>query len=127
SYYFNADYARAYKHYNRLFTEYDTIDFASELYFRYAQTLQHMELDNEAKNYFDLFVDKVGKETQIAKLRLNEAALKKQIQENSGRYENVEGSSINTPFSDYGSFVYNNTLYFTSNKEKRGFSKKIHT
>jgi len=127
AYYFNANYAGAYKHYERLFTQYANEDLASEYYYRYAQTLQHMGMEAEAKTYYDAFTQKVGSESQIAKVRLNEAALKKQIRENSGRYDKVNNLPINTPFADYGSFVHDNKLYFTSARDTGSLSKKVHT
>ena len=127
AYYFNANYAGAYKHYERLFTQYGNEDLASEYYYRYAQTLQHMGMEAEAKTYYDAFTQKVGSESRIAKVRLNEAALKKQIRENSGRYRNVENLPINTQFADYGSFVHDNKLYFTSARDTGSLSKKVHT
>lgn len=127
AYYFNANYASAYKHYERLFTQYENEDLESEYYYRYAQTLQHMGMEAEAKAYYDAFTQKVGSESQIAKVRLNEVALKKQIRENSGRYDKVINLPINTPFADYGSFVHDNKLYFTSARDTGSLSKKVHT
>ena len=127
AYYFNANYANAYKHYNRLFTEYADQEIATEYYYRYAQTLEHMGYGDKAKMYYDQFSNKVGNESQIAKIRANEIDLKKQIQENSGRYDRLHNLDINTMFSDYGSYVQNNTLYFTSARDTGNLSKKVHT
>lgn len=127
TYYFNARYAEANPFYERLFTEFGTEDIAPEFYYRYAQTLQHTGKTAEAKNYYNQFVEKVGSNTQIAAVRKNEAALQKQITENSGRYRNVENLPINTQFADFGSYVHNKQLYFTSARDTGSFSKKIHT
>jgi len=127
TYYFNARYAEAQPFYERLFTEFGTEDIASELYYRYAQTLQHTGKTAEAKRYYDQFVSKTGSQTQIAAVRKNENELQKQITENSGRYRNVENLAINTQFADFGSHVHNEKLYFTSARDTGSFSKKIHT
>ncbi len=127
TYYFNARYAEAQPYYERLFTEFATEEIASEFYYRYAQTLQHSGRTSEAKNYYDQFVAKTGSQTQIAAVRKNEAELQKQIIENSGRYSNVENLPINTQFADYGSYIHNQQLYFTSARDTGSFSKKIHT
>lgn len=137
TYYFNARYAEAQPYYERLFTEIEPeetetgeiipVEIASEYYYRYAQTLQHTGRNTEAKTYYDAFVNKTGTQTQIAQIRKNETELQKQIQENSGRYRNVENLSINTQFADYGSFVYDEQLYFTSARDTGGFSKRVHT
>src|SRR5690606_10005189 len=100
---------------------------APEYYYRYAQTLQNMGYDTEAKSYYDQFVNKVGNQTQISKIRANETDLQKQIQENSGRYDKLTNLSINTQFADYGGFVHDGNLYFTSARDTGSFAKKIHT
>lgn len=127
TYYFNGRYAEANSHYERLFAEFDNEEIATEYYYRYGQTLQHTGNETEAKRYYDLFVSKAGSQTQIAQLRKDEAALKKQIQENSGRYDKVLNLPINTPYADYGSYVHNNELYFTSARDTGNLSKKVHT
>ena len=127
AYYFNARYAEAEKHYERLFTEYASEAPASEYYYRYAQTLQHVGKESEAKSYYDQFVSKAGSNTQIAQIRKNEAELKKQIQANSGRYDQVNNLAINTQFADYGSYVHNNQLYFTSARDTGSLAKREHT
>lgn len=127
AYYFNARYAEAEKHYEHLFTEYASEAPASEYYYRYAQTLQHTGKEAEAKSYYDQFVSKVGSNTQIAQIRKNEAELKKQIENNSGRYDNLTNLPINTQFADYGSYVHNNQLYFTSARDTGSLHKREHT
>lgn len=127
AYYFNARYAEAEKHYERLFSEYGNEAPASEYYYRYAQTLQHTGKEAESKSYYDQFVSKAGSNTQIAQIRKNEAELKKQILANSGRYDEVNNLAINTQFADYGSYVYNGQLYFTSARDTGSFSKREHT
>ena len=127
AYYFNARYQEANKHYEQLFTEYANEEIATEYYYRYGQTLQHTGNETEAQRYYDLFVSKAGSHTQITQFRKDEAALKKQIQENSGRYDKVANLEINTPYADYGSYVHNNALYFTSARDTGNLSKKVHT
>ena len=142
TYYFNARYAEAQPYYERLFTEIEPqqivdeetgetttipVEIASEYYYRYAQTLQHVGRSAEAKKYYDLFVSKVGNDTQIAQFRKNEAELQEQITANSGRYSNIANLPVNTPYADYGSFVRNNELYFTSARDTGSLAKKVHT
>ena len=127
AYYFNGRYAEANAQYERLFTEYGNEEIATEYYYRYAQTLQHTGNDVDAKGYYDEFVSKAGSQTQIAQFRKNESELKEQIKQNSGRYNNLQNLEINTPYSDYGSYVHNNQLYFTSARDTGSLSKKVHT
>ncbi|MBA5793277.1 OmpA family protein [Flavobacterium sp. xlx-214] len=126
AYYFNARYAEAQPHYEQLINEFGS-NLAPEYYYRYAQTLQNVGRDAEAKSYYKQFVDKVGSETQIGQIRKNEAALEAQIQANSGRYDQLSNLAINTPMADYGSYVHNNQLYFTSARDTGSLSKKEHT
>ncbi|UUV22369.1 OmpA family protein [Paenimyroides aestuarii] len=127
AYYFNARYGEAQKHYERLFKEFGSENIGSEYYYRYAQTLQHVGKESESKRYYDQFVNKAGSHTQRSKIRQNEAALKKQIQVNSGRYDQIKNLEINTPYSDYGSYVHNNQLYFTSARDTGSLHKREHT
>lgn len=127
AYYFNGRYAEANQHYERLFTEYEGEEIAMEYYYRYAQTLEHTGNDAESKRYYDQFVNKAGNQTQIAQFRKNESELRAQIKENSGRYQNLSNLEINTPYADYGSYVYNNELYFTSARDTGSLAKKVHT
>ena len=124
--YFNARYAQAQKQYERLFTDYANEDIAPEYYYRYAQTLQNIGDEAQAQSYYNQFIAKVGK-SQIGEIRKNEAELKAQIQANSGRYSQVANLAINTPFADYGSYVHNNNLYFTSARDTGSLSKRVHT
>jgi len=80
----------------------------------------------EAKNYYNQFVAK-AENSQIAKIRKSEKDLEKQIQANSGRYDQLKNLFINTPFADYGSYVHNNELYFTSARDTGSVSRKRHT
>lgn len=127
SFYFNARYAEAEKHYEKLFANFSQENIAVEYYYRYAQTLQNVGNEAEAKQYYDQFTSSVGTESQIAKIRLNEADLQKQIQVNSGRYNRLVNLPINTPFADYGAFVHGENLYFTSARDTGSLSKKVHT
>ena len=127
AYYFNGRYAEDNGHYERLFEEYGAEELEMEYYYRYAQTLQNTGNETEAKRYFDLFVSKAGNQTQIAQFRKNETELRQQIEENSGRYDNLANLDINSPYADYGSYVYNNELYFTSARDTGNLAKKVHT
>src|SRR5690606_30051574 len=83
--------------------------------------------ETEAKKYYDLFVERTGAETQIAKNRKDEAYLQQQIIENSGRTDSIINLAINTPYADYGAFVYDDTFYYTSAKDTGNFAIKRHT
>jgi outer membrane protein OmpA-like peptidoglycan-associated protein len=48
-----------------------------------------------------------------------------QIKDNSGRY-NIEDAGINSKYSDYGAFVYNNKIYFASARDTGNFTQRKH-
>lgn len=127
AYYFNARYSEAQNYYEKMFTEYELSGIPVEYFYRYAHTLQNVGNKVEAKRYYDQFVSKVGEQTQITKFRKNESALQKQIQLNSGRYNDIINLAINTPYADYGSFVKDETFYYTSARDTGNFAKKRHT
>ena len=127
AYYFNARYSEAQPYYQKLFSEYDLSNVSAEYFYRYAHTLQNTGNESEAKKYYNLFVEKAGADTQIAKIRQNEEALSKQIKENSGRTDSIINLAINTPYADYGAFVHDNTFYYTSAKDTGNFAIKRHT
>lgn len=127
TYYFNGRYAEAYPYYEQLFSNYVSAGLADEYYYRYAQTLQHVGNQSEAKRYYNMFAQKVGNQSQIAQIRQNESDLQAQIEANSGRYNALVNLPINTPWADYGSYVHDNQLYFTSARDTGSLAKKVHT
>ena len=126
AYYFNARYAEAERYYQKLFTEYESANIPVEYFYRYANTLQNVGNETEAKRYYNQFVEKVGAQTQIAQFRQDEAELRQQIQLNSGRYGNITNLAINTPYADYGTFVKDETFFYTSARDTGNFAKKRH-
>lgn len=126
AYFFNANYSQAQKFYQKLFSEYETVNIGSEYLYRYAHTLQNVGSDEEAKRYYNIFVKKTGDELQISKIRKNEVNLQKQILENSNRYKNVSNLAINTRYADYGTYVNNEIFYYTSARDTGNFMIKRH-
>ena len=127
SYYFNGRYAEAQPHYEKLFSEYGSENISPEYYYRYAETLQHVGQEQDAEKYYQQFVSKAGKTSQVGTNRSSVAEAKKQMQQNSGRYSALTNLPINTSHSDYGSYVADNTLYFTSARDTGSLVKRTHT
>src|SRR5690606_22699910 len=82
TYYFNGRYAEAKPHYEQLFTNYASEGIEDVYYYRYAQTLQHVGDQAQAKRYYNEFTQKVGSQSQIAQVRKSEAELEAQIEAN---------------------------------------------
>lgn len=127
SYFFNGKYEEAHRQYNDLFKLYDLKDIEDIYIFRYAQTLKSVGFDDKAKEYFEMYKQRLGSDAQIAKLNKNLTELEEQMTKNSGRYSGLVNLPINTEYSDYGAYVYQNLLYFTTNRDTGSFSKHIHT
>ncbi|WP_431242264.1 OmpA family protein [Flavobacterium sp. P21] len=122
SYYFNSDFEGAAKWYGELFAMNSNIE--PEYYYRYAQSLKSIGETTKANKILDEF-DAKNKNDNRARLYKADVNYLDQIKANSGRY-NIENAGINSKYSDYGSFVYNNKLYFASARDTGNFSQRKH-
>lgn len=122
SYYFNSDFANAAKWYGELFTMNTSVE--PEYYYRYAQSLKSIGENNKANSLLDQFYAK-SKNDVRGKLYKDNVNYLDEIKANSGRYK-IEDAGINSKYSDYGSFVYNNKIYFASARDTGNFSKRKH-
>src|SRR5690606_14619096 len=127
TYYFNGRYAEAHPYYERLFATYGSANLDAAYYYRYAQTLQHVGDHQKADQYYHEFSQRVGSESQIVQMRQNESDLQAQIEANSGRYNALVNLPVNTQWSDYGGYLHDGQLYFTSARDTGSLAKKVHT
>lgn len=123
SYYFNSDYEAAARWYGELFAMNTAV--GSEYYYRYAQSLKSAGQIDKANKLMKEFNTKFNQDNRglLYKENVNYQDL---IKSNSGRYK-IEDAGINSKYSDYSSFVYNNKIYFASARDTGNFSKRIHT
>jgi len=122
SYYFNSDFEGAAKWYGELFAMNSVVE--PEYYYRYAQSLKSTGDIAKANKIFDEFNTQSKNDTR-AKLYKNDVNYLDEIKANSGRYK-IEDAGINSKYSDYGSFVYNNKIYFASARDTGNFSQRKH-
>ncbi|MXO04535.1 OmpA family protein [Flavobacterium sp. HBTb2-11-1] len=122
SYYFNSDFEAAAKWYGELFALNPTPE--AEYYYRYAQSLKSTGQTDKASAILNEFSTKYKNDSR-AKLYAKNTNYLEQIKANSGRYK-IEDAGINSKYSDYGSFVYNNKIYFASARDTGNFSKRKH-
>lgn len=122
SYYFNSDFEGAAKWYGELFAMNTAVE--PEYYYRYAQSLKSSGDITKANKFFDEFNTKSKNDTR-SKLYKNDVNYLDQIKANSGRYK-IEDAGINSKYSDYGSFVHNNKIYFASARDTGNFSQRKH-
>ena len=127
SYYFNGRYAEANPYYEQMFAEYSSADISSEYYYRYAQTLQNVGNESEAKSYFENFLKLSNSNKKVGDKTTSLSKLQAQLKENSGRYQALNNLPINTSTADFGSYVHNGILYFTSSRDTGSLVKRTHT
>lgn len=114
TYYFKADYEEAEKWYQELY-KLDN-DMGPEYLLRFSQSLKAVGKEKEAEEIYDRFLNKTG--------ILNEGFSSssdylKIIAKNSNRYQ-IKALPLNSKGTDYGSFVQDGVLYFSSTRNLKG-------
>ncbi|QLC66376.1 OmpA family protein [Flavobacterium sp. LPB0248] len=123
SYYFNSNFENASKWYKELFDMNTAIE--TEYYYRYAQSLKSTGETVKANHMMDLFNER-SKNDLRAKLYEKDKNYLEEIKANSGRYK-IADAGINSKYSDYGTFIHGNTVYFASARDTGNFSQRKHT
>ncbi|MCC9065868.1 OmpA family protein [Flavobacterium piscisymbiosum] len=122
SYYFNSDFDGAAKWYGELFAMNTAVE--PEYYYRYAQSLKSTGQIDKANKILGEFNAKFKNDNR-GKLYKEDVNYLDEIKANSGRYT-IEDAGINSKYSDYGSFVYDNKIYFASARDTGNFSQRKH-
>jgi outer membrane protein OmpA-like peptidoglycan-associated protein/tetratricopeptide (TPR) repeat protein len=122
SYYFNSDFDGAVKWYGELFAINTSPE--PEYYYRYAQSLKSTGQIDKANKLLSEFNAKFKNDNR-GKLYKEDVNYLDQIKANSGRYT-IQDAGINSKYSDYGSFVYDNKIYFASARDTGNFSQRKH-
>ncbi|MEN2412161.1 OmpA family protein [Flavobacterium mesophilum] len=122
SYYFNSDFQGAVKWYGALFSMNTQVE--SEYYYRYAQSLKSTGQTDKSNSVLQEFVSKNKNDSRAILYQDNRGYLDK-IKANTGRYD-IENAGINSKYSDYGTIVHDNKIYFASARDTGNFSKRKH-
>lgn len=122
SYYFNSDFDGAAKWYGELFAINTNVE--PEYYYRYTQSLKSTGQTDKANKLLAEFNTRF-KDDNRGKLYKEDVNYLEQIKANSGRYK-IEDAGINSKYSDYGSFLYDNKIYFASARDTGNFSQRKH-
>ena len=122
SYYFNSDFDGAAKWYGELFAMNTAVE--PEYYYRYAQSLKSTGQIDKANKILGEFNAKFKNDNR-GKLYKEDVNYLDEIKANSGRYT-IEDAGINSKYSDYGSFVYDNKIYFASARDTGNFLQRKH-
>jgi len=124
AYYFNSELDKAAKWYGELFAMEET-EIEPEYYFRYSQSLRAIGENDKADQMMEKFNELLGNDARGTLFKKHKNYLEA-IKENSGRY-NIEDAGINSQYSDYGSFVYNNKIYFASARDTGSLGHRKHS
>ncbi|MBS7231240.1 PD40 domain-containing protein [Flavobacterium psychroterrae] len=122
SYYFNSDFEGAAKWYGALFEMNTAVE--PEYYYRYAQSLKSTGQNEMANKILSEFTAKYKNDNR-GKLFKDDVNYLDEIKANSGRYT-IEDAGINSKYSDYSSYVYDNKIYFASARDTGNFSQRKH-
>ncbi|MHC0442839.1 OmpA family protein [Flavobacterium sp. 3-210] len=122
AYYYNSQYKEAAKWYDELFAINDLQN--SEYDFRYAQSLKSIGQTKKADELMQRLRAKDQKDKRAILAKQDKSYLKK-IYSNSGRYV-ISDCNFNSPYSDYGAFVRDGKIYFTSARDTGNFVKSKH-
>jgi len=119
SYYFNARYTEASKWYGEFFEIENLDSIAPEHYFRYSLSLKSLEQYELANEYELKYYQTIGKNIDEINVYLD------QIEKNSGKYEVENMKNLNSKYSDYGTFVFQGNIIFTSSRKHKKKGKAI--
>ncbi|MWB93192.1 OmpA family protein [Flavobacterium sp. GA093] len=122
SYYNNSDFKGAAKWYAKLYAT--TKNLEPEYYYRYAQSLKSINQTERANQVLEEFYALDKKDTR-GKLFIEDENYLNQIKANSGRYT-IEDAGINSKYSDYGTFAYQNKIYFASARDTGNLVQRKH-
>lgn len=119
SYYFIGELKSALQWYDDLFRMNEEQE--PEYLYRYAQCLKASGNYRKADEILEKFNQKAGAENRASLIR-NDKNYLDEIKLNSGRYE-IADAGINSPYSDYGSVIYDKKIVFTSARDTGGIAK----
>lgn len=113
-YYYTSQPEKALDSYKRAFDEKGKSKVMDQYRLRYAQCLQSSGNEDEAKEEFKKFYQEYFKDNNIEK-EINALEVHTFDIDSMDLAENL---SVNSENSDFGSFIFNNILYFSSSREK---------
>ncbi|MHC0442178.1 OmpA family protein [Flavobacterium sp. 3-210] len=119
SYYFIGELQSALQWYKELFILNEEQE--PEYLYRYAQCLKASGNYRKADEVLEKFNQKANSQQRASLIR-NDKNYLEQIKLNSGRYE-IADAGINSPYSDYGSFILDKKIVFTSARDTGGIAK----
>ncbi|TVZ57295.1 outer membrane protein OmpA-like peptidoglycan-associated protein [Lutibacter sp. Hel_I_33_5] len=117
SYYFNNETEEAEKWYSKLFNLYEQDSLTTENYFKYAQTLKTNGNYKESDKWLTKLKEFNTKDSRSKKLA-DKTDYLSEFSKNKEKFQHIHNLSINTPYSDYGTFITDSLVYFASARPK---------
>ncbi|GAA3792492.1 OmpA family protein [Corallibacter vietnamensis] len=114
-YYNNSNPKQAAVWYNKALEKYGN-DISPEYIYKYIQTQRSLQNFTEADKWFEKFKSIQNDDSRAKEFEESNIALYEKLASTSGMNTVIENLSINSKYSDFGSFVYENTLYFASSR-----------
>ncbi len=125
SYYNNSDFVQAEKWYKELMKRYERI-ISPEYIFKYAQALKSNGKIKESDKWL-LKLNKLKEQDSRAKALKQNTNYFIEYTNREKLYVNINNLSINTKYSDFGGFIFNNDFYFASTKPNGANDKKLYS
>lgn len=122
TYYFNGEYKSASKWYSKLISQFPE-DVETDYYYRTAQSLKSVNDYEESDKMMELYIAK-GSNGLYAEIYKENPDYLKSIDEDARDF-NIDKTTINSDFSDFGPSFYLNKIVFASNQNNSEGSKTL--
>ncbi|WP_417800429.1 OmpA family protein [Tenacibaculum sp.] len=124
SHYYNSEFLEAEKWYKRLMDTYEST-VPPEYFFKYAQSLKSNGKVKESDEWLVKFSRVKGDDSRGQALEKNEGYFTRYTNQIKKVFTHVNNLSINTKYSDFGGFIYEDNFYFSSTRPL-GTSDKLY-
>ncbi|WP_064966728.1 OmpA family protein [Tenacibaculum ovolyticum] len=124
AHYFNFEFAKAEKNYEKLMSLYEESVLVEHL-FRYAQVLKTNGKITESDKWLLKLSGKKRNDSRAEALVKNKNYFAEYTKEKKV-FVNINNLSINTKYSDFGGFVFNDDFYFASTKPDGANDKRLY-
>ncbi len=129
SYYFNSEMDKAEKWYQKLITNYKSY-VEPEYLFKYAKTLKSNGKYKESDDAMKAFKKLQPEDTRYENLELTPNYVNVYsdtvYQKKKKEVINVHNVALNTKYSDFGGFIYEDNFYFSSSAPSEGTNNRIY-
>ena len=118
--YLNNNTFDAEKWYQKMFAS--NTEVAPEYYFKYAQSLKSNGKYTEADEWMLKLKELKINDSRVESLLANSGYYDEYTNKNT-KFINIHNVSLNTPYSDYGVFIADNQVFFSSTRPEAGLSR----